>query len=494
MQKLISELKKAGLWTTLTITIMFLFMACVRTSPDSDNIIFITMPYSDPSLNPEPTTEAVRTIRSAISRLAGDPNLSGHPVNKFLNDPDLQVRIIFDNPGTVDGAMVTNRNEIHINSQRDFAYYLVTLAHEFIHLEIMEKYGNPANFSFLPPEDYAFLNLMEEAFSNSLGSWVQLMYPEVPGNYDIHTWRIQTDYTNRTEAIRNDFLSANPEYNLEQAIDEIIAELFNAFMTRTGVYTAIEIPRNMAIVYGRRNTFLIPEYEIYSEKSDALLRHVWDYLVSMMPFKLPEYLSFDHYREQFMLNLIEWAGAALNPEDSILYWINFNAEGAARERLAAVSESERVYDYLPIEDEERLNRIIKELTLAPIHAYAQTSEFDYDPGESSITIFTEESAARLFLDEWGLHDLMQHDVYLIDNEMNVDFWFSEAADVYQVDSARNFSIRNFLLRQPYTMGRTPYDRLARNLRISWETTSFRIFLGGELIYHDRYDENLNPVR
>ena len=485
-------MKKTGLLAILTVSL--LFMACSKAPEDINNIIFNTRPYSDPSLNPEPSAEVVRAIRSAISRLADDPHLAGHPVHKFLNDPSLQLRIIFDNPGTIAGAMVTNRNEIHINSQRDFAYYLVTIAHEFIHLGIMEKYGNPANFSFLPPEDYAFLNLMEEAFSSSLGSWVQLMYPEVPANYDIHSWRIQTDYSNRTEAIRNDFLLANPEYDLEQLIDEIIAELFNAYMTRTGVYTAIEIPRNMAIVYGGRNTFLIPEYKIYSERSDALLRHVWNYLASMMPFQLPDYWSYDHYRAQFRSNVTEWAIAAINREESIMHWIYFDAEAAARERLAIVSESERVFDYLPVEDVERLNRIMQEIALASVHTHAQAGELDYGPGETSLTNFTEESAAVLFLEEWSMHDLLQHDVYLIDSEMNVDFWFSEAADVHQLDRARNFSVRTFLLRQPYTMGRSPYDRLARNLGISWETVSIRIFLDGELLHHDRYDENLNLIR
>ena len=369
-------MKKVGLIPVLTVAFLALFLSCTRSLPDSsgrNEILFRTMSYSDPSFNPEPGEEVVDMIRQVIYRLADDSQLERHPVSSYLNDPNMRLTVIFDNPGTVVGAKVVNHNEIHINSQRDFAYYLVTLAHELVHLGIMEKYGNPANFSFLPPEDYAFLNLIEEAFASAMGSWVQLMYPEVPENQEIRSWRFQTDYSNRTEAMRNDFLAVNPDFTLEQAIDEIITELFNAHMTRVGIYTTIEIPRNMAIVYGRRNTHLIPEYEVFRDNSDALLRHVWNYLASMMPFKLPEYFTYDHYRSQFIFNVISWAAAAINPEDSIFFWIYFDADDAAMARLNAAPDSERVYDYLSGEDEERLRRIIQEINFTIADTLAEDS-------------------------------------------------------------------------------------------------------------------------
>jgi hypothetical protein len=48
------------------------------------------------------------------------------------------------------------------------AFYLRSLSHEFIHIASQEKFG--ADFSFLHPEDYAFRELMEEAFARSLVS------------------------------------------------------------------------------------------------------------------------------------------------------------------------------------------------------------------------------------------------------------------------------------------------------------------------------------
>ena len=490
-------MKKLGLQTILLFSFLVLFVACTCSVPDSNDIKFITMPYSDPSLNPEPPKDVNEIITRAIHRLADDPHLERHPVHSFLYDPDLQLTIVFDNPGTAAGAKVVNYGEIHINSERDFSYYLVTLAHEIIHLGVLEKYGNPANFSFLPPEDYAFLNLMEEAFAGTLGSWVQLTYPEVPNNNEIRSWRLQNDYARKTDAMRNDLLALNPELNLEQIIEELMAEMFNAYMTEVGVYTMVEIPRNMAIVYGGRNTHLIPEYTAFRENSDAFLRHVWNYLESIMPFQLPENLSFDHYRREFMYNVRVWAGAARRQENSIFYWINFDAEAHATTRLSTIPVDDRVYDYLRDEDYERLNRVMQEVFIASA-SDNQGIELGFDTPAISENIidYTDESAARRFSEEeeWDMLDLIRHEVHLIDNELHVNFWFSESASTYQIERARSFTIRTFVLRRPYTIGGQPYDRMVRNMRISWDTLSSKVYFDGELLHHDRYDENLIPIR
>ena len=111
-------------------------------------------------------------------------------------------------------------------------------------------------------------------------------------------------------------------------------------------------------------------------------------------------------------------------------------------------------------------------------------------------VYTDESAARQFSEEeqWGMLDLLQHEVYLLDDEININFWFGEMANNYQVDRARNFVIRTFVLRRPYTMAPQPYDRMARNMAIRWDTVSSKVYLDGDLLFHDRYDENLNPVK
>ena len=123
-------------------------------------------------------------------------------------------------------------------------------------------------------------------------------------------------------------------------------------------------------------------------------------------------------------------------------------------------------------------------------------DIEYGTSTSSVIVYTDESAAIQFAEEeaWGMLDLLEHEVYLLDGEININFWFSEAATNVQVDRARSFVIRTFLLRRPFQLGRQPYDRLVRNMNINWNTLSSKIFLDGELVHHDRYDENLDPIK
>ena len=335
-----------------------LSMSLVR--PLNAEIVFYTQIYENREANPEPTTAVLEMVRQAISRLAHDPRLARHPIARYLSDDNTRVYIIFDNPATRIGSITVNNNQIHISSEMDYPYYLEILAHEFTHVGIAEKYGNPGRFSFLSPEDYSFLNLMEEAFANALGLWVHLSYPEMPRDYEVRYHMRQSTFNTMGDALRNDILALYPHLNEEEIKDRVIGEMFNRSMAAASTYSLYEIPRNMAIAYGMHNTFLIPEYQAYRAHSDALLRHIWDYLASIMPFELPEHLSFDRYRRRYMQSLMDW-NVYTGGRDSILYWIFFNAEDAANEILEAQQEHERFYNFLPREDEERLNRIMLEI-------------------------------------------------------------------------------------------------------------------------------------
>jgi hypothetical protein len=331
--------------------------------PVNAEIKFSAQHYPDPALNPAPSAAVVDLVKQAVQRLAADPRLANHPVGRSLNDPAVLVKIIFDNPGAIVGAKVVNHNEIHISSEKDYPYYLVTLAHEFVHIGVVEKYGDALNYTFLPPADFAFLNLMEEAFANALGLWIHLSYPEIPKNSRARYYTRHNSHTAIADAMCNDLIAFNPQF--EMGIhDKVAGEMFNLYMTSTGTYTLIEIPRNMAIAYGQRNTFLIPEYDAYRAHSDALLRHIWNYLSSMMPFRLPGHMTYDYYRNMFMNWVTFWNAHARSREHSILYWINYDAKSAARAKLAARGENERVYDYLPRADEARLNRVMREINPA----------------------------------------------------------------------------------------------------------------------------------
>ena len=335
--------------------------------PASAEISFSTQAYPDPELNPAPSAVVTDLAKKAINRLAADPNLYSLPIRRYLNNPDIQAKIIFDNPGAVNGAKTINHNEIHIRSDRDYVYYLSNLIHEFVHVAVAEKYGDTLNYTFLAPADYAFLNLMEEAFANSITLWLHLTYPEMPSDRKIRYWNRQTVYTDIADAMRNDFLVLYPNYTEEQIKDRVLGEMFHQYMTSINTYTMYEIPGNMAIAYGKKNTFLISDYNAYRDHSDALLRHIWDFLFSMMPhisLQLPHYMSYDFYSGKFTHYVFNWASSTRKWEGTILYWTQFDAAGAARAALAQKSEAERFYDYLPRQDEERLNLVMKEIDSA----------------------------------------------------------------------------------------------------------------------------------
>ena len=325
--------------------------------PAGAEISFGTQSYPDPALNPAPSAAAIKLVKKAIRRLARDRKLANHPIRRFRGRNNAQARIIFDNPGAANGAKTINHNEIHIRSDGDYAYYLRNLVHEFIHAAIADKYGDTLNYTFLPPADYAFFNLMEEAYANSITAWLHITFPEMPSDREIRRWGSQHNLTGIADAMRNDYLARNTG-NEKMICDKVAADIFNMFMTDNGTYTLIEIPRNMAIAYGMRNTSIIPEYSAFRDRSDALVRHAWNYLASMMPFQLPPHMNYDYYRGMFNSWLTLWAVHARNREDTILYWVN---QGAARAALAAEGGNGKDFDYIPREDEERLNRVMKEI-------------------------------------------------------------------------------------------------------------------------------------
>jgi hypothetical protein len=161
----------------------------------------------------------------------------------------------------------------------------------------------------------------------------------------------------------NDFLIFHHDRTEQQVKDMVAGEMFNFYMTEAGTYSLLVIPRNMAIAYGEKNTFLIPEYDAYRPYSDAILRHAWKYLVSIMPFQLPGHFTYEHYRNRFEQWTEYWAGFTRTRDSdvSINYWIRHFTPESARAKLAGMSDNEKIYDFISREDEIRLNRVIREI-------------------------------------------------------------------------------------------------------------------------------------
>jgi hypothetical protein len=327
-------------------------------------ITFSTRQYPNYWDNPAPSAANIELVTHAISRLAGDPRLVKHPIRRYFSGPAFNAHIVFDNP-TLNAreldAQVMDNNQILMRSNEDLAYYLKNAAHEFIHIAMSEKYGPTTHSNFLYPEDYAFQNLMEEAFANAVEVWVHLTYPEIPNDPHIRNWRRQTAFTATVEAMYNDFRADYPGLSAGLIIDIVAGEMIRLLLINANIYSMQTIPHNMAISYGQQNTILIPEYAAYRERGDVLLRHKWNYLVSMMPFSLPEEYSFDYFRSRFRSDYTQWALRASAPERSILFWVNFPAVEQARARIARQRPRDVRYDYLAREYEERLNRVMREI-------------------------------------------------------------------------------------------------------------------------------------
>ena len=327
-------------------------------------ISYSTRQYPGTFDNPAPSRENIELLVQAISRLAGDNRLANHPIRRYSNDPNFSAHITFDNPAlsSMDvSALVLSDNQIIIASDKGQDYYLKALAHEFIHVAMNEKYGRTSYSNFLSPEDYAFQNLMEEAFGTAIEAWVQLVYPEIPNNLSVRNWGKQTGLSTVIDAMRNDFAESFPDISTERINTLVAIEIFCMTMILENIYSLRIIPKNMAVSYGQENTFLIPEYAVYRERGDALLRHKWNYLASMMPFTIPEPYTYDYFRDRFKSDYTRWAARAPSSDNSILHWVNFPAEEQARARIARQRPEDRRYNYLPPEYEARLNRVMQEI-------------------------------------------------------------------------------------------------------------------------------------
>ena len=325
----------------------------------------ITVTHADSPNNPAPTAANIELLTRAIHRLASDPRLSGHPIGRYLNDSNLNAPIVFDNVrvSTPGGSLTSSDGRIFLRSGESLADYLNLLAHEFVHRDMLNRYLSDFNYSFLTPQDMAFQYLMEEAYAHAIQAWVHLAYPEIPNDPNIRNWLAQGRFPNIIDALNNDLRSAHPNHNQEQINNMAAIEIFNMFMTTVTNTTLSIIPQDMQRHYGEGNRFLIPEYAAYRARSEALLRHQWNYLATMLPFQLPRERNFDYYRSRFMSDVHIWARSASTPEDSILYWINFDYVSAAHARRSGIAPNEFGYSYnfLSYENEARLNRTIREI-------------------------------------------------------------------------------------------------------------------------------------
>ena len=204
---------------------------------------------------------------------------------------------------------------------------------------------------------------MEETFAKVIDTWIRLNYPaELNSDFQIRNWnQREGNIAPIIDAMRNDLRAANPGYSDEQIHNRVIEGIFNILAVMPNVYSLKNVPNAMKEHYGSGNTFLIPEYAAYRDRGDALLRHQWNYMASIVPYTLPAYMTYDYFRSQFKNTYTDCANYAEDKNNTILYWVNYDYEGQARARIARQDSKDVRYPYLPREDEARLNRIFQEI-------------------------------------------------------------------------------------------------------------------------------------
>ena len=107
-------------------------------------------PLIDLIYNPPLTPDNIELVHQAVHLLSNNPKMTNHPIRRFLHDSDFKAkfRIVFDNYFARIAASATD-TAISILSGENIAYYLKTLAHEFIHVAIFEKYISNNNYFLL---------------------------------------------------------------------------------------------------------------------------------------------------------------------------------------------------------------------------------------------------------------------------------------------------------------------------------------------------------
>jgi hypothetical protein len=350
--------------------LMLFCLLAARPLPSHAEIIFSTSQYSNPSWNPAPSAAQINLVWQAVRTLANDPALANHPIRNYFRDPNIKAEIIFDNLLISSGARTYYNSSVFIRSDLTLGDYLYMLAHEFIHVGVNEKYNQTMDYSFLLPEDSAFIHVMQEAFAKTTDAWVRLHYPqETNSDMQIRNWVNQSRELATIDAMRNDLRAQG--YDSEQIENQVIEQMFKVWAFNAQIYTLEDVPNSMRDDYGRGNTFLIPEYAAYRQRGDALARHMWDYLASIVPYKLPAYMTYDTVRNMFKNTYTFWAKFAEDPQNSVLYWVNYDYEAAARARIAAQKPEDMRYKYLPREDEARLNAVFREIdpTFRPVDTW-----------------------------------------------------------------------------------------------------------------------------
>ncbi len=102
---------------------------------------------------------------------------------------------------------------------------------------------------------------------------------------------------------------------------------------------------------------------------------------------------------------------------------------------------------------------------------------------------SEEDATEMFQTMYGMTNLTNQRVILLDNTIYIEFFFSKNATDSEIDSARSFALTTFVLQKISPYGEIPYMSLVdqSSKKINWVNTICNIYKSSELIYYEKYN-------
>jgi len=101
---------------------------------------------------------------------------------------------------------------------------------------------------------------------------------------------------------------------------------------------------------------------------------------------------------------------------------------------------------------------------------------------------SEVNATKMFQQMYGMPNLQNQNVYILDNTLYVDFYFSKEATDSEIDSARSFALMTFVLEKSSPWGEIPYMSLVDKgqKEVYWEQTVCDIYKKNKKIWYEKY--------
>jgi len=126
--------------------------------------------------------------------------------------------------------------------------------------------------------------------------------------------------------------------------------------------------------------------------------------------------------------------------------------------------------------------------------FGEAPQLEIPAGALALTDTGESTELLTDARQWNLSQLEQHQVYLLDNCLYVDFLFTDEVDADQLDRARSFVLSSFSVLSYQYLGAYPYRDIIKareKKELIWEEVRCRIWQEDELLYEDVYDKIYN---